>query len=279
MRALPVLLTASLGLAACPPSPQAPAPAEEPTPDSPPAPAPTPGPAPPPLTLGADRFADSFDRPQLDPAAWIGLREGDFKVHKTDVVDVGQPGSPDRRLRLAANTIGTDDRTVKHLGVRTAQAFDFAMGRRFAVDIDWNSQKNSAYLTAALYLVPTAEIGDPSAAPDWLRWEFAGVPQDNGVRASVTVRRDGHVRWLERFGWPKVRKGRRVGNHRIELDIDKDDLVFREQGQEAFRLAGHRLKFTKAALYLVMTSHSNYFERAILFDDVVIEPVKVKLKG
>ena len=283
MRYPTVLLLCLTACGSCQPPPPAPAVPEPPAPPPPTAPAPVVAPtlpAPPAapaagaLSLGPPTLRDRFEAPQLDRSVWIGLRDGDFKAAKTDTVDVGEPDSPDRRLRLATNTLGTDDATVKHLGVRTAQAFDFSMGRRFAVNVDWNDQKNSAYLTAAIYLVPTAEIADPSLAPDWLRWEFAGVPQDNLVRASVSARRKGHLRQLERFGWPGVRKGRPVGNHRIEIEIDKDDVVIREQGKEVFRLQGHRLTFTQAALYLVMTSHSNYSERSILFDDVLIEPLK-----
>ena len=82
------------------------------------------------------------------------------------------------------------------------------------------------------------------------------------------------MRWLERFGWPKVRKGRPVGNHRIDIILDATDLSIREQGKEVYRLPSHGLTFTNAALYLVITSHSNYFERSILFDDVQIEPAR-----
>ncbi len=218
---------------------------------------------------------DSFDAATVDAAVWTTLRQGDFKVARTDIVDVGTLDKPDRRLRLAANTLGTDDSTVKYLGVRTTKGFDFRRGGRFAVNIDWNDQKNSAYLTAALYLVPTSVDDDPAEARDWFRWEFIGVPQDNLVRGAVTSRSAGNRRWLERFGWPKIRRGRPVGNHRIEILIDSADVVILEQGREVFRKQNHGLKFTKAALALVISAHSNYYERTILFDDVVIEKAKV----
>ncbi len=288
MRRIPLAFALLTGCSPAPPPAPAPKPAPKPAPPRVPAPAtppktPTAAAARPAPTALAKpptpTWKDSFAAPTLDADAWTPLRQGDFRSAKVDIVDVGEVGQPDRRLRLAANTLGTDDRTVKFLGVRTKASFDFAKGRRFAVDMDWNAQKNSAYLTAALYLCPVAVHGDPAHAADWLRWEFAGVPQDNLVRASVAMKRDGHQRWLERFGWPAQRKGRPVGNHRIEIILDAQDVVILEEGRERFRLEGHSLGFQAAAMYLVMSSHSNYYERAILFDDVAIEPAKVPARG
>lgn len=239
-----------------------------------PPPLPIPEPRPRPSTASAE-LTDDFSGATLDLARWVPFIVNDVRESATEITDVGQEGSPDRRLTLGASTIGTDDATVKTVGVRTVQAFDFQSGKRFSVDIDWNDPRNPAYLTAAIYLCPTVAAGNPEDERDWVKFEYVGVPQDGTVRTVIARKRGGSRRWLDRGSWPEVRTGKVVKRNRIEISIDAADLVIHEAGKERFRLPEHQLGFTRAVVYLLMTTHSNYPRRTILFDDVEVAKADV----
>ena len=239
-----------------------------------PLPIPIPRPRPPAPTARA-ALEDDFSAETLDVERWIPFTVNDLKEAVTQIVDKGAAGAPDRRLALGANTLGTDDKTVKTVGVRSKAAFDFRTGKRFSVDIDWNAPHNPAYLTAAIYLCPTAAPGHPEDERDWFKFEYVGVPRDKTVRTVIARKRHGNRRWLDRGGWPKVRAGKVVEENRIEIWLDAADLVVYEAGVERFRLPQHDLDFTQAVVYLLMTSHSNYYLRQILFDDVEVVDAEV----
>ncbi len=286
MRPLAALLvTVLLVPAACRPrgcSGEQPAPAAPPIRDTGPEDAdllllPPPPPPPPPrhAELGPPELREDFSSGKLDPKVWVPFVIHDVKQAVSQVSDRGTPERPDLRLALGADTIGTDDRTVKTVGVRTKRSFDFRAGKRFGVDIDWNSPANGSYLSAAIYLCPTVAAGNPEDEPDWLKFEYVGVPRDNTVRLVIAYKAHGHRRWLDREGWPKVRAGKVVRENRIEIVLDAADLVVFEAGKERFRKHEHSLSFTEAVVYLRVSTHSNYFLREILFDDVEVAVAEV----
>jgi hypothetical protein len=109
---------------------------------------------------------DNFSDGTLNPQLWQITREGDFKESVIDAYDIDPTENVDFRLRLRANTIGTRDDTVKFHGVRSLYNVDFSEGKEISFDIDWNNQSNGCYLTASVYLCPTATNGNPREEKD-----------------------------------------------------------------------------------------------------------------
>ena len=217
-----------------------------------------PGPAAP-----SSRLRESFDRPELDTSVWTLVADGDFQERRVDV----QGG----RLRLRCATIGTDDRTVKFLGVRSKSPVALRDGVRIFADLDWNAQANGCYLTGALVLAPAKTDGNPLTTPDWIKIEYVGVPPGRKGRLVVAQRRGG--RDLPPFteGWPEVRReGRAIGLQQIELVLRSGGVEVRENGATVFESSGG-LPFESAHLYLLVSSHSNYPPRELFWDNVRIE--------
>lgn len=197
-------------------------------------------------------------------ASWVLTRDGDFRKATVGVVD--------ERLRLQAGTIGTRDDTVKHLGVRTAEAVvDLCESVEIAADIDWNGQANGCYLRASLFLCPTRTDATASSERDWLKFEYVGVPPGKNGRALLASRKAGQLRHLFTEGWPQEqRKGRMIGRQKVVLRLDATSIEAIENGQSLCGLKPHGLKFRKAYLYIQMSSHSNYPAREVFFDNVTI---------
>jgi hypothetical protein len=115
-------------------------------------------------------FAADFDAPELDDDKWLVTRKHDFAEFSVDVDRA--PGEQARgRLRLRCGTIGTDDKTVKSLGVVSRRPLDLSGRKCLSLDFDWNDQFNGCYLTGAVYLCPTLTTGNPADDPTWLRLE------------------------------------------------------------------------------------------------------------
>lgn len=220
------------------------------------------------------QWKDDFSAGVLDLKTWKTTRAGDFRESKVDVVDLKPKGGRDFRLRFRANTLGTDDGTVKFLGVQSVRRIDFKQGATISLDLDWNDQANGSYLTAAIYLCPTSTAKNPQDEANWLRFEYVGVPPGKNARATVAAKADGQVRWLSNEGWPdKNREGRKISLQRLTFEIDSNRLVVHENGNELYRTESHGLNFTQAHLYLQMSSHSNYPPREIYFDKVSVRPL------
>ena len=97
-------------------------------------------------------WTETFAADALDPDLWPGVTAGDFSESKVDIFQ--------GRLRLRCATIGTDDQTVKFLGVRRTGTIPLVPGTRISVDLDWNNQQNGTYLAAALVLAPPGRTMD-----------------------------------------------------------------------------------------------------------------------
>jgi hypothetical protein len=191
-------------------------------------------------------------------------RQGDFREALVDIVA--------GRLRIRAGTIGTRDDTVKHLGVRSAEAVvDFSTPIEISAEIDWNNQANGCYLQASLYLCPTATEGTAASERDWLCFEYVGVPPGKNARAVLARREAGNLRMLFTEGWPdKQRTGRPVARQRVVLRLDPQNIEIVENGRPLFGPAPHGVGFRRAYLYIELASHSNYPPRALFFDDVAV---------
>ena len=211
-------------------------------------------------------FEEVFDGQKLDPGKWVRTSAGDFQK-KAIVLDAGEGG----RLRLMAATVGSDPKTVKYLGLRTAKPFNLRNGARIRLKLDWNRQRNGSYMTASFYLSPTATAANPWRERNWLRFGYVGVPPGQAVRGELSTRiNGGATNYLKREGWPKKRKGRTLSRAALELRLEKGGLRLYENGKLYFETKNHGLKFDRAYLYLQMSSHSNYRAREIFFDDISV---------
>ena len=220
--------------------------------------------------VGIVELRDNFSNGTINPQRWQITREGDFKESIIDVFDIDPTEDVDYRLRLRANTIGTRDDTVKFHGVRSVEKVIFHDGKEISFDLDWNNQSNGCYLTASLYLSPTATNGNPGEEKNWFKFEYVGVPPGRNARCVIATKRDGRVKYLYTEGWPEQRTGRHIAYQRIKIVLDNKSLKIIENEKEIYCSPSHGLKFSSACLYLQMSSHSNYPAREIYFDNVVI---------
>lgn len=216
-------------------------------------------------------LVEDFQGGVLASDQWQITRHNDFNRSEIDVVKSAEGGF---RLRLLADTMGTDDDTVKFHGVRTTKPFDFTEGKVISFALDWNAQQNGSYLTAGIFLAPVATDENPRSGREWLALEYVGVPPGGNIRLQVAKKRNGSLGFLFTEGWPEQqRNGRRInGPQHLQLVIDKERLAVSENNNELFSVAEHGLGFTRGYLYLQMSSHSNYPAREIYFDDIHIGP-------
>ena len=213
-------------------------------------------------------FHDDFSAPTLDTTKWQITRQNDFQE---STIDIAGTKPENRRLRLRAATIGTDDRTVKFHGVRTREPVaDLTQPTVIRFQLDWNNQANGCYLTAGIYLCPFAADTNPRDADDWLRVQYIGVPPGKNARCEIARRTRGRLRFIHTEGWPRQqRTGRRVGVVNVELRFGSGrKLAVVENGKTIFETSAHQLTREAAYLYLQMSSHSNYPPREIFFDSV-----------
>jgi hypothetical protein len=177
------------------------------------------------------------------------------------------------RLRLRCGTRGTDDKTVKSLGIVSRESLDLTGTKRLSLDFDWNNQANGCYLTGAVYLCPTLTQENPETEPQWVRIEYVGVPPGKNARLAVWMKDGSTPKWVYDEGWPKEQKeGRKITTPRLEVRFDGGEWVLSEDGRQIFESTGKwPVPFDKAHLYLQMTSHSNYPVRELFFDNVTFE--------
>jgi hypothetical protein len=231
-------------------------------------------PAPVPPALGPSTeplldFREDFSGPVLDPARWIPTKSGEFQDRRIDLVEI--PGENPRRfrLRLRASTLGSREDTVHVLGVRTAAPLRLGRETRASADLDWNSQANGSYLSAAIILSPLATDGNPLTGPDWIRIEYVGVPPGKNGRLVIASRTAGIERPPFQEGWPKTnRTGRPIGLQKLTLVVRGTGFELLENGQPVYECTENVIRFPSAYLYLQMASHCNYPPREIFFDHV-----------
>lgn len=217
-----------------------------------------------PLQSQTAPWNDAFDSGRLDPKRWIATSEADFEEKTIDVVN--------SRLRLRAATEGTDDSTVKFLGVRSARRFRFGTETRFRVDLDWNNQANGSYLTAGMILAPKSNGGNPLREADWLMVQYHGVPPGKNGRIEISMKNRGRQMTLFEEGWPeRNREGRPISLQNIEVVIRGRAVEVWENGERIFQSKPDALLFDSAHIYLQMSTHSNYRARELFFDNVRVQ--------
>ena len=218
-------------------------------------------------TAPAATLREDFASGSLDPARWERTREGDFRAQSAEVVEsaTGQG----YRLRLLADTVGTRDDTVKHLGIGSRCRLPLGPDARFRIRIDWGPPDNGSYLAAAIVISPHATTGDPQATDDWLSIGYVGVPPGGNARMLVVVRKAGVTRTLYTDGWPEPRReGRRIGRPEIEVARRGSSFEIREDNRLILVTAASEAPFAGAHVYLQLSSHSNYRSRAVHFEDL-----------
>jgi hypothetical protein len=115
-------------------------------------------------------LADDLNAAKLDEEKWALTKKHDFAEAVVDVTPIlGKEG--EGGLRFRCGTIGTDDRTVKFLGVASRVPLDLSRKKSLSVDVDWNNQANGCYMTMSVILCPTLTADNPEDELDWLKVE------------------------------------------------------------------------------------------------------------
>jgi hypothetical protein len=216
-------------------------------------------------------WIEDFAGGRLDPSRWERTADGDLRDWSAEVVAAAGSASG-FRLRLQADTRGTRDDTLKHLGVRRIEPIALVDGARIAVRLDWGDQANGSYLTGAVVLSPHVTQGNPLDTPDWLRVAYVGVPPGRNARLVVAVRRSGRDRTVDLDGWPGDRTGRRLGVQDIALRVRGRRIEVWEGERQVWRSRDDELALGSVNLYLQLASHSNYPPRAIHFERIEVAP-------
>jgi hypothetical protein len=205
-------------------------------------------------------WSDDFSSGKLDPARWEEVVNGDFREKLVDVVD--------GRLRLRADTVSTDDRTVKSLGVRTVEKFK--LPATISVTLDWNKQTNGSYLSAGIGIDGNHGSGLKAPGGEYtLGVEYIGVPPGKNGRLEIFNRFKGRYP-LFNEGWPERQKeGREIGIQEVKVEISKTGYKVWENGKLMFERE-EAWKEREVTFSLYMTSHSNYPAREIYFDDISV---------
>jgi len=214
------------------------------------------------------RWVERFEEGRLEPARWVRTLAGDVRDWSVEVTDA--PRSGGFRVRVAVDTRGTRDDSVKRLGVRSTCPIPLGADTRIAVELDWNAQVNGSYLSAGIVLAPHATREDPLATPDWISVQYVGVPPGRRARMVVALSEAGRQRTIYTEGWPDVnRAGRPIAVHDVAVHLGPARFEVLEDGKAVTTAA---MPATHAMfLYLQMSSHSNYPWRAVLFGNVRIE--------
>ncbi len=216
-------------------------------------------------------WVEDFSQGRLDPSRWERTVEGDFRDWSVDVVEAGGP-APRFGLRLRADTRGTSDETLKHLGVRSLQAIPLRDETRVSVRLDWGDQTNGSYLTAAVVLSPHSTPRNPLETPDWLRVAYVGVPPGRNARMLVSFKAHGRERTVYTDGWPDANPaGRRIRVQQITLRVQNRSLEVFEGDRRIWQSQPNEMPFDAAYLYLQMSSHSNYPARSIYFENIRVQ--------
>ena len=217
-----------------------------------------------------ERSDARFDAAKLDARRWAVTSAHDFRQRSVEIVK--RKVQPDRYwLRLQADTIGTDDRTVKFLGIRLREPLNLLVKSEVEVEIDWNQQPNGSYLTAGVFLAPAETEKAAELLSDWVKIEYVGVPPGKNGRAVVASKREGQLKFLHTEGWPdRSRAGRPIARQRLKITIDRGSLEVSENGQILYQSDEPVLSFQRAWLYLQMSSHSNYASRELFMSGIAV---------
>ena len=215
----------------------------------------------------AETWSEDFASGRLDPARWQRTLDGDFRMQSADVV--ASDAGAGYRLRLVADTLGTRDDSIKHVGIVGRCAISLGSEATLRITIDWGPPANGSYMAAAVVLSPHAVADDPTATRDWLSVGYVGVPPGRNARLLVMASVDGVVSTLYADGWPdRNRQGRSIKRGEIDLTWQGSSLEIRENGQLVHAAAVTGALFNSVHVYLQLSSHSNYPARAVHFENL-----------
>jgi len=213
-------------------------------------------------------WSETFSQGRLDLAHWQPTFEGDCRDCSVSVVNAIE--QDDFQLRLLADTLGTQDDSIKFIGARNTRLIDLSKATRISVELDWNKQINGSYLSAALILSPHKTKQNPLKTSDWLKIEYVGVPPGQNARMIISFMAKGRVRTLYTEGWPDTnRTGRKIALQKITVVLlDRSLFQVWENAQLIYDSKLDKLPFREAYLYLQLSSHSNYSARSVYFDNI-----------
>ena len=215
---------------------------------------------------------DGVDEPL--PPAYVGVDggQGVSVPHSQQTPKLLQHLTGRGRHGIEADTRGTRDDTVKHLGIASRCAIPLGPGTRMQIRMDWGPPANGSYLAGSIVLSPHATTGDPAATTDWLSIGYVGVPPGRNARLLVMARVKGLVRTLFDDGWPDAnRQGRLVERAKIDVAWRGASLEIRENDRLVHTAVAADAPFGSAHVYLQLSSHSNFPARAIHFESVRVE--------
>ena len=120
-----------------------------------------------------------------------------------------------------------------------------------------------------MYICPTVTDKTASGQPDWIKFEYVGVPPGKNARFQVLREIGGNLRSIYDGGWPqKDRGGRKIDKVHLRIAVSRAGLEVVENGRRLFSTKSPGLNFTKGYAYFEMSSHSNYPSRSIFFDNI-----------
>ena len=95
-------------------------------------------------------------------------------------------------------------------------------------------------------------VDNPRKEPDWVAFEYTGVPPGRNLRANVWFRAGGSLKVLYEDWGPRDENNRPLGrpigekSHRIQLVVSKDSIQVFEDGSELFSSANHQSEHDQA---------------------------------
>ena len=199
------------------------------------------------------------------------------------------PLQTNRRLRLRADTQGTDVNTVKYHGVRTVHpVVDISRPTEVTFELDWNHPENDCTMSAGIFICPTATNGNPEDEPNWVKVMYYGMDPGDLARIEISTQINGEQEgWLYDEGFYSNPKGKRtwrkIGVQHIRMVVSQQSITVWENNQllcscnlnqrTLMRLEG-ALPWSSAYLYLQQSSQSNYPAREVFFSNIMVHPTQ-----
>lgn len=196
---------------------------------------------------------------------WAPVAAGDVKSSSAEFVESD-------RVRLSLNTLGTNDASVKFIGLRNPRAISLSRRVSFGARLEWTDYPNAAYMSAGLVLSPEVTQGNPLEGPDWIKIQVVGVPPSRRARLLIAHRSGGLERNLFTDGWPEDREGRDISSIELEVALEEGRCGVARDGVPVYESGAPLFRFPVAHLYLLMSSHSNYPERSVHFSRLRLPP-------
>jgi len=223
-------------------------------------------------------FEEHFTSAKLDMARWVLTRKNDFHESTIDVIGTKEA---ERRLRLRADTMGTNENTIKYHGIRTLNpVINIQHPTEVKLDLDWNHPDNGSYMTAGFFICPTATNGNPEDESEWIKVIYNGVFPGKNARIEITVKNKDQIDEYTLFdeGWKGHLKeflGRTIGLQHLRLVLSQNDITIWENDKKLSannfkNIFDSPLTWTTAYLYLQQSNQCNYHALEVYFNNIMI---------